>query len=202
MNACSRGASDGWPADEKGHRHAGSPGVRPAPEAKLASWTCFGKVDFDPKYNYKQQRPPLMNIVIDTSVWSLALRRQPASAAAHALELAHLVRKAGLRCWDRSGKNCCPASEENSNTKRYADTFAPSRTSRWKRGLRGRCVVLNDAAQRACRARTQTFSSARWRRDGDSGFSPPTLISCTSPRCFRSNSILLARRCLASAGRK
>jgi hypothetical protein len=34
-----------------------------------------------------------MNIVIDTSVWSLALRRQPASAAAHALELAHLVRE-------------------------------------------------------------------------------------------------------------
>jgi hypothetical protein len=34
-----------------------------------------------------------MNIVVDTSVWSLALRRQPASTAAQALELAHLVRE-------------------------------------------------------------------------------------------------------------
>ena len=34
-----------------------------------------------------------MNIVIDTSVWSLALRRQPSSRASEALELAHLVRE-------------------------------------------------------------------------------------------------------------
>ena len=34
-----------------------------------------------------------MNIVIDTSVWSLALRRQRSSSAAEALELAELVRE-------------------------------------------------------------------------------------------------------------
>ena len=34
-----------------------------------------------------------MNIVIDTSVWSLALRRQPSSRASEALELADLVRE-------------------------------------------------------------------------------------------------------------
>lgn len=34
-----------------------------------------------------------MNIVIDTSVWSLALRRQPSSRASAALELADLVRE-------------------------------------------------------------------------------------------------------------
>jgi predicted nucleic acid-binding protein len=34
-----------------------------------------------------------MNIVIDTSVWSLALRRQRSSPAAEALELAELVRE-------------------------------------------------------------------------------------------------------------
>jgi predicted nucleic acid-binding protein len=34
-----------------------------------------------------------MNIVIDTSVWSLALRRQRSSRAAEALELAELVRE-------------------------------------------------------------------------------------------------------------
>ena len=34
-----------------------------------------------------------MNILIDTSVWSLALRRQRSSAAAPALELAELVRE-------------------------------------------------------------------------------------------------------------
>jgi predicted nucleic acid-binding protein len=34
-----------------------------------------------------------MNIVIDTSVWSLALRRQPSSRASEALELAELVRE-------------------------------------------------------------------------------------------------------------
>jgi predicted nucleic acid-binding protein len=34
-----------------------------------------------------------MNIVVDTSVWSLALRRQRASPAAEALELAELIRE-------------------------------------------------------------------------------------------------------------
>jgi predicted nucleic acid-binding protein len=34
-----------------------------------------------------------MNIVVDTSVWSLALRRQRSSMAAEALELAELVRE-------------------------------------------------------------------------------------------------------------
>jgi predicted nucleic acid-binding protein len=34
-----------------------------------------------------------MNIVVDTSVWSLALRRQRASRAAEALELAELIRE-------------------------------------------------------------------------------------------------------------
>ena len=34
-----------------------------------------------------------MNVVIDTSVWSLALRRQRSSSAAEALELAELVRE-------------------------------------------------------------------------------------------------------------
>ena len=34
-----------------------------------------------------------MNIVVDTSVWSLALRRQRSSTAAQALELAELVRE-------------------------------------------------------------------------------------------------------------
>ena len=34
-----------------------------------------------------------MNIVIDTSVWSLALRRQRSSKAAEALELADLIRE-------------------------------------------------------------------------------------------------------------
>jgi predicted nucleic acid-binding protein len=34
-----------------------------------------------------------MNVVIDTSVWSLALRRQRASQAAEALELAELIRE-------------------------------------------------------------------------------------------------------------
>jgi predicted nucleic acid-binding protein len=34
-----------------------------------------------------------MNVVIDTSVWSLALRRQKASQAAEALELAELIRE-------------------------------------------------------------------------------------------------------------
>jgi predicted nucleic acid-binding protein len=34
-----------------------------------------------------------MNIIIDTSVWSLALRRQRSSGAAEALELAELVRE-------------------------------------------------------------------------------------------------------------
>jgi predicted nucleic acid-binding protein len=34
-----------------------------------------------------------MNIVVDTSVWSLALRRQRSSKAAEALELAELVRE-------------------------------------------------------------------------------------------------------------
>ena len=34
-----------------------------------------------------------MNIVIDTSVWSLALRRQPSSRASEALELADLARE-------------------------------------------------------------------------------------------------------------
>jgi predicted nucleic acid-binding protein len=34
-----------------------------------------------------------MNIVVDTSVWSLALRRQRSSRAAEALELAELIRE-------------------------------------------------------------------------------------------------------------
>jgi predicted nucleic acid-binding protein len=34
-----------------------------------------------------------MNVIIDTSVWSLALRRQRSSGAAEALELAELVRE-------------------------------------------------------------------------------------------------------------
>ena len=34
-----------------------------------------------------------MNVVVDTSVWSLALRRQKSSKAAHALELAELIRE-------------------------------------------------------------------------------------------------------------
>ena len=34
-----------------------------------------------------------MNVIVDTSVWSLALRRQRSSVAASALELAELVRE-------------------------------------------------------------------------------------------------------------
>ena len=60
-----------------------------------------------------------MNIIIDTSVWSLALRRQRSSANAQTRELAELVREGRATMLGPSGRNSSLASAGRSSSKPY-----------------------------------------------------------------------------------
>jgi Bacterial antitoxin of type II TA system, VapB len=38
-------------------------------------FSMFGTVDHDPEYDYRKTETSIMKVIVDTSVWSLALRR-------------------------------------------------------------------------------------------------------------------------------
>ena len=57
--------------------------------SKLAILEDFGTVDFDPEYDYKagaEPKTPMM-VLVDTPVWSLALRRRAGDLSKHEVRL-------------------------------------------------------------------------------------------------------------------
>ena len=53
----------------------------------------FGKLDVDPTYDYREAAAAQVNVLVDTSVWSLALRRPAAHGSSETAELVELIRE-------------------------------------------------------------------------------------------------------------
>ena len=51
----------------------------------------LGTFDYDPEYDYKKKRPKAVKIILDTSVWSLAIRRRTRPADASVAALRELI---------------------------------------------------------------------------------------------------------------
>lgn len=56
----------------------------------------LGKVELDPEFDYKKQRNPPVKVLVDTDVWSEALRKKKGKKSTSVDELVELIQEGRL----------------------------------------------------------------------------------------------------------
>ena len=100
---------------------------------------AFGTVDFDPKYDYKAERSRkrLMMVLVDTSVWSLALRRKQTDLSSQRAgpdrsACGSWYGKAAPRSSDPSVRSCSQEYAKNRPSKTARLPCGPSTIPSWR----------------------------------------------------------------------
>jgi hypothetical protein len=85
----------------------------------------MGKLEWDEAFTTTRPRVPFRDLPVDTSVWSLAFRRDAASIAE--IAVASVARKRQHRHHGSDTKNCCRDSQDLAR-KDIIDRFGPAVT--------------------------------------------------------------------------